>query len=357
VLYITPPHNYPFTSCEPEPPELVELQLRYREAIRSRGDQRGTPANPDALRVLIYQMRDDLAAMLKLEADRHAELMQGLAATPAAVGEYLRDSGLVAESPARARLPARIEGRDGAEMVLVAGGPFLYGSTQHDWLASDDEKPQRTLTLPDFYIDRLPVTNRLYAKFLDQTRPSPETAAAWIDLSATRPRSRLRRQGEGYQVLPGYEEHPVTGVSWHGAKAYADWAGKRLPSEQEWEKAARGTDGRNWPWGNRWIDEQCNVDRRVGNTTPVGAYGNSPSPCGCFDMAGNVWQWTRSIISHAPGEADDRVIRGGCWRNTSTNARCASRGSWRMTHRDDHIGFRCVIDAPEPQAAPSRQAP
>jgi hypothetical protein len=133
VMYITLPRSYPFTPCEPEADDLADLQCRYREAIRTRGDQRGTPGSPDALRVLIYQMRDDLAALMKLEEDRHREVMQGLATTPAAVGDYLIGAGLVVERPAP--IPATVIGRDGAEMVLVAAGPFTYGSDLHNWLS------------------------------------------------------------------------------------------------------------------------------------------------------------------------------------------------------------------------------
>jgi len=154
-------------------------------------------------------------------------------------------------------------GRDGRPMVLVPAGEFYFG-------------PDRVkLTLPDFYIDRYPVTNAEYKKFVEATgAPEP---THW-------------RRGTWPE---GKADHPVVNVTWEQAAAYAEWAGKRLPTEEEWEKAARGTDGREWPWGSTFDPSRCNTNESgIWDTTPVGKYSPAgDSPYGAADMAGNVWEW------------------------------------------------------------------
>jgi formylglycine-generating enzyme required for sulfatase activity len=142
-------------------------------------------------------------------------------------------------------------------------------------------------------------------------------------------------------VKAGYERHPVTGVSWYGAAAFAAWAGKRLPSEQEWEKAARAIDGRTYPWGEKFDSERCNtIEAEVEDTTPVGRHGDAGrSAYGCEDMAGNVLEWTGSLWSE--GE-EERVMRGGSWELDSTAAACASRILDRPQDRSVSVGFRCA---------------
>src|SRR3972149_1026879 len=151
-------------------------------------------------------------------------------------------------------------GRDNRPMVLVPAGEFLFGP--------DLEK----VTTEAFYIDRFPVTNVEYKKFVEET--GHEDPAHW------------RRE-----TWPeGKADHPVVQITWQSASAYAEWAGKRLPAEIEWEKAARGRDGRMWPWGNAFDPNRCNT--ASSGTPPVGMYSpRGDSPYGCADMAGNVWEW------------------------------------------------------------------
>ena len=171
------------------------------------------------------------------------------------------------------------------EMILIPAGEFLMGSDpQTDREAEDREQPQHSVYLPDYFMAKTPVTNAQYLAFVQSTGHHPPDH--WED-----------------ELPPaGKHDHPVVHVSWHDALAYCGWltqvTGKsfRLPSEAEWEKAARGTDGRVYPWGNQWDAERCNTkESDIGATTPVGAYPQGASPYGLLDMAGNVWEWTISL--------------------------------------------------------------
>jgi len=199
--------------------------------------------------------------------------------------------------------------RDGKEMVRVPAGKFLYG---------DD---RREVELPEFWIDKAPVTNAEYARFVAETRHKPP--AHW----------------EGKTPAKKIADHPVVNVSWDGATAYAAWAGGFLPTEEEWEKAARGTDGREYPWGE-WAEGRCNSKKAgIGGTTPVGKYSpQGDSPYGCVDMAGNVWEWTASKHEHG-----GRVLRGGAFDVAGAGVRCAFRLRLGPHSWDGDVGFRVAV--------------
>jgi len=203
-------------------------------------------------------------------------------------------------------------GRDGRPMVLVPAGEFYFG-------------PDRVkLSLPDFYIDRFPVTNAEYKKFVEATgAPEP---THW-------------RRGTWPE---GKADHPVVNVTWEQAAAYAEWAGKRLPTEEEWEKAARGTDGREWPWGSTFDPSRCNTNESgIWDTTSVGKYSPAgDSPYGAADMAGNVWEW----IGGKPSPLR-MPLRGGDWLDTKEEARTHSRRMHTPKRKNDFIGFRCAADS------------
>ncbi|MDY7078466.1 MAG: SUMF1/EgtB/PvdO family nonheme iron enzyme [Chloroflexota bacterium] len=203
----------------------------------------------------------------------------------------------------------RIWERDGKEMVRIPAGAFLYGDKH------------RRLELPEFWMDEAPVTNAEYARFVTAVgRKPPEH---W----------------QGETPPEQIANHPVTHVSWHDAIAYAEWAGKRLPTEEEWEKAARGTDGRDYPWGyENPTPELCNFGLNERATTPVGKYSpQGDSPYGCVDMAGNVWEWTAN--DHENG---GKVLRGGSWYHFQTYVRTDYRLNRTPAYRTYDIGFRCV---------------
>jgi formylglycine-generating enzyme required for sulfatase activity len=199
--------------------------------------------------------------------------------------------------------------QDGKEMVRIPAGEFLYGGKK--------EK----IKLPEFWIDKTPVTSAEYARFVAATGHEPP------------------QHWKGKTPSKQIADHPVTYVSWQDAAAYAKWAGKRLPTEQEWEKAARGTDGRQYPWGEQQpMRELCNFGNNEKGTTPVGKYSpQGDSPYGCVDMAGNVWEWTASDY-----DKSNKVLRGGSWRNDADLVRSASRFWYNPGYRLNNVGFRCA---------------
>jgi formylglycine-generating enzyme required for sulfatase activity/predicted MPP superfamily phosphohydrolase len=230
--------------------------------------------------------------------------------------------------------------KDNTEMVLVPAGPFLYGSKEDDKIASQDEKPQRVIELGAFYMDVFPVTNEKYCLFLNDVKPGEDTLEKWIELQVkwVSVKCMIIKKNKEYSVEPGYEMHPVINVSWFGSHAYARWAGKRLPTEQEWEKAARGTDGRIYPWGNKFRPDFCNVNYNIGSTTNVDCFPQGKSPYGFYDMAGNVWEWTSSFYSK---DKNNYVLRGGAWNRPWDTCRCAAR-VYVQAVSSYHIGFRCA---------------
>lgn len=231
---------------------------------------------------------------------------------------------------------------DKGEMVLVPEGSFLYGSLEDDKMASSNEEPQRIIDLPAFYIDKYLVTNDQFCSFLNNASPDKNTLEKLIDLTegVGRERCRIGLQEKNFQIEEGYQNHPVIYVSWFGASAYAEWAKKRLPTEKEWEKASRGTRGSIYPWGNEFDKNLCNsFESGSRSTTAVDHFSAGKSPYECFDMAGNVWEWTDSWYNK---EEIWRVVRGGSWFDGSFDCRCACRSYEFPNSRFHIIGFRCA---------------
>ena len=226
------------------------------------------------------------------------------------------------------------------EMILVPAGEFLMGSDPlKDKRAIDPEQPQHVLYLPNYYLAKTQVTNAQYWAFLQST--GYERPRHWQDKTPPR----------------GKKKHPAVYVSWNDAIAYCRWLAEvtgrpyRLPTEAEWEKGARGTDGRIYPWGDQWDAKRCNtIESGKADTTPVGAYPQGASPYGLLDMAGNVCEWTSSLYQAYPYRADDgredlsssnrRVLRGGAFDYVERDARCASRSWYDPSLRSWGEGFR-----------------
>jgi len=231
---------------------------------------------------------------------------------------------------------------DSSEMVLIPAGTFLYGSREDDEQAYSDEKPQRVIDLPAFYMDTFPVTNEQFCRFLNDRIPGERDLKRWIKLegSYNKERCRIKKKGGSYGIEKGYEVHPVIYVNWHGASEYAKWADKRLPSEQEWENAARGADGRIYPWGEKFDKNLCNSSEGgIGGITEVNRFSKGKSPYGCYEMAGNVWEWTSSFYDD---DKDTYVLRGGSWDSGASKCRCAYRIRYLPLLRYLTVGFRCA---------------
>jgi formylglycine-generating enzyme required for sulfatase activity len=250
-------------------------------------------------------------------------------------------------------------GKDGAPMVLIPEGPFTMGTDDvgPGWhQGNPNEHPEHTVTLKSYYIDQFEVTIARYAKFLEATKYS--TPPSWDD-----------------DAVMSAGDRPVVGVDWQDAKAYCTWAGERLPTEAEWEKAARGTDKRRFPWGDMqpFVDI-ANYNRGLWVSYPItlapvtsGAEGMSirhglknggKSPYGLYHMAGNAAEWVadwydREYYAKAPkenptgpAEGEKKVLRGGSWGDPPRSIRVTARFSADPEFRDTSIGFRCAMDAP-----------
>ena len=235
-----------------------------------------------------------------------------------------------------------------SKMVYVPAGTFYYGSQIDDRLTRDNESPQTLIGQTAFYIDIFNVTNDQYCEFLNNKMPDKDKLKLWISLKGgfrsgmlRKERCRIRKKMSGtYKVEKGYERHPMVYVSWIGANEYAKWVGSRLPTEQEWEKAARGVDGRLYPWGDEFNWKLCNSreDGKRG-TTEVGKYPEGKSYYGCYDMAGNVWEWTDSWYNDTKRH---RVTRGGSWFFDHSYCRCADRNGIAPDDWIFNTGFRCA---------------
>jgi len=264
--------------------------------------------------------------------------------------------------------------KDGMVMLYVPAGEFTMGSDADDALAecqkyrSDcqrewfvNEEPPHAVSLDAFWIDQTEVTNKMYALCVEAGVCEP-------------PKSLDSSMRASYYGNPDFDNYPVIYVDWNMANAYCEWAGRRLPTEAEWEKAARGVDGFVYPWGNEFdgaktnfCDKTCkfdwadqNFDDGYADTAPVGSYGSGSSPYGAYVMAGNVWEWVSDWYQsdyygtlgdnvsdpQGPSSGDSRVLRGGSWDTGSLNVRAAIRDGVDPSNSCNNLGFRCARSLP-----------
>ncbi len=246
---------------------------------------------------------------------------------------YRKTVELAAKKTAFVHADLNLDSNSGS-MVFIPAGEFIMGND----LGKVDERPAHPVKLKSYYLDRHDVTNSQYREFV---------------------------KSEGYRVTSypytqefGSDEQPVVGVSWFDAEAYCKWAGKRLPTEAEWEKAARGGQGYLYPWGANWVSMRCNSrELNLGVTTKVGSFRDGISAYGVSDMAGNVWQWCQdyydsAYYTHSPKESPAgspggkfKVLRGGSWNEESFFLRTTNRRGENPNVRLNNIGFRCAKDS------------
>ena len=226
--------------------------------------------------------------------------------------------------------------KDGMEMVYVPEGSFEMGSATGD----DDEKPVRQVYLDAYWIDKYEVTNGQYKQCVDAGM-------------CTKPNGIHSNHRSSYYGTNTYANYPVINVDWYQAQTYCQWAGGDLPTEAQWEKAARGTDGREFPWGNKIPNSaMANFGNYKGDTVEVGTYPYRASPYGALDMAGNVWEWVRDRYGDydanetnnptGPSSGAFRVLRGGSWDLGTRGIRAADRYGDNPAAWGTYIGFRCV---------------
>jgi len=239
--------------------------------------------------------------------------------------------------------------RDLGWMVTVPAGVFTMGSD--DPRTNDENKPAHLMRMPAYKIDKYLVTQAEYARFVAAEHYRPPLN--W---------------DEG-RIVAGMALHPVTMISWYNARDYCAWAGKRLPTEAEWEKAARGTDARRWPWGDEMNPDNLNTYYKVRHTSAVNEYPQGASPYGVMDMAGNVQQWVADQFAPYPGTgaksdvfepkaldpnyqrgSDEkevlvyRVMRGGSWKSDPLSTTSYHRNYALPNYASDFFGFRCAMD-------------
>jgi len=366
VVVVQQRHNDLYRLLVEEPERLARLEAYFREEKRreeaqaARRAELATGERPEmaegmaAARPRVeaalepFTARHALRQLLTLHDEKEPDA-NFIDAPPGQLRDYIYLTRATAEPPPE---PAREAAIPIPDMVPVPGGPFTMGTHSEDIPALvkkyggeaglyQDEVPQHRVDVPAFEIGKYPVTNREYQAFVRAAGYRPPDG--W--------------EGEDYP--PGKGDHPVVNVSWQDATAYCRWVGEqtgrlfRLPTEAEWEKTARGSDGRQYPWGDEFDPELCNTAAGgPGGTTPVGQYPRGASPYGALDMAGNVWEWCSSLYKPYPYDAGDgrenlesegsRVLRGGSWGNAPNDARCACRVRAHPDDWFDNLGFRCA---------------
>jgi formylglycine-generating enzyme required for sulfatase activity len=346
--------------------EVVTLDPQYEEATRY---LHLAVTGEDVVEIR-RQLENEIAARQKAEAPakKEAEARRQTRRNAGKKAEMPRTpSGLVIATPenlaqllAQPEPPARVWWEQTEmELCRVEAGEFLMGSPEGQ--GGDNEHPQHAVRLDAYYMGRYPVTQAQYARFVRETGHR----APFVEQGQARPYNWDQKR----QTPPkGREDHPVVLVSWEDAAAYCKWAGLRLPTEAEWEKAAswvgatlRGRpqgQRRIYPWGDEWDAKRCNTSEGgKSETTPVGTY-SSPgdSPSGCSDMAGNAWEWCSSLYESYPYDPDDgrenletsgtRVLRGGSWDYDRFGARSAFRRRYYPGLLYGYCGFRCCVSPP-----------
>jgi len=340
------------TGIHPSVYELIRVLIEYKnpilagrclnEGLSDKELVRLETIKTDVAQALVETVENPKVALPAriVAGDRIGFLGDPRLVTPQTVNSY----------GAREYLIGREDGKGMSVMVEIPAGTFLMGSTDNDNLARDNEKPQREVYLDSYLIDKYPVTYSQYREFIEDKGYYQRrwwSDDGWECLEAQKRKSERWDARLGIVRLWNNNRFnkpnsPVVGVTWYEADAFARWCGKQLPTEAQWEKAARGIDGRIYPWGDNFDPKRCNCwksESPVGprNTTSVGIYPTGASPYGILDMAGNVWEW---CFDEYQGNFSGRVLRGGSWLITPDSVRVAFRG-WGVP--GGGYGFRCTL--------------
>ncbi len=326
----------PFCIREPCPEEDLEFLLSNRDWIYS-----STTPSKNHLNRLIKAVRRHLpkepekpakSIKIKEQAEEVKKEIKELEEMPKDVSD-VASKGIKVEKNKKGLWEAYYQ--DGIVMVYIPPGEFTMGSDDYD-----NEKPPHNVFLDGYWMGKYEVTFDQYDKYCGETNQEEPQDIGW-----------------------GRGKRPVINVSWHDAAAYCDWLSKKiglkfkLPTEAQWEKAARGEDGRRYPWGKREPDGKlANFDLSIGKTSPVGSYLQGASPFGMLDMAGNVWEWCADWFNEdyyknsphknpmGPKSGSYRVLRGGGWLNSARYIRCAYRVGYHPSYRLYFVGFRLCQD-------------
>lgn len=266
------------------------------------------------------------------------------------------DEGFTPVADKRPAAPSAAPPATPSAMIVIPAGEFIIGNNgrpTEEGSGDPDEMPEHKVYLDAYLIDKYEVTNAQYKAFVDATNHRPPKL--W------QPARAGSGSGEGITYPPEKADHPVVYVDWYDANEYCHWVGKRLPTEEEWEKAARGTDGRIFPWGNAFDVKKANTPQywlsqnKEGSTLPVGSFENGKSPYGVYDMAGNVYEWTANWYKPYPRNAEfnahygekNKIVRGGSWYDCLSygcglSAPSYNRSRFAPEIRNKGFGFRCA---------------
>lgn len=366
-----PPASSGEETASPQPSEPEPVRLSLAAWLRANW---GWAAVLGAGVVLIAASIFFMATLLLVPQDPPPEVALPTATSGPAPAPVDVDI-LPTDAPTSPPTPAVTITDQGHEMVLVPAGPFRMGTTQEELDALyalcstvqgfdcqaqefESELPARDVNVSTYYIDAYEVTNAQYAGFLTVAGNQTSGGKLWYD--ALGAGARLFATGDQWQSDPAYANHPVTEVTWYGAEAYCEWRGGRLPTEAEWEKAARfdpaSNTARIYPWGNDQPNAAlANFGVNVGGTREVGSYEAGQSALGLYDMAGNAFEWVLDWFTpnyedadtenpRGPDESEYRVIRGGSWGDNPFLLRTANRGFILPTAALNFVGFRCHKD-------------
>ncbi len=356
----------------------------YAESLQAGGRPRADGRTEEQWRTLLNQARDTLIDPDKrlehLSKIEQQEIKKGvkytgwkkkhLSTTEQGIEKRVKYTGWKKkhlsniEQPKAVLIDKALKTPNLDNMVLIPAGEFQMGNDEYD--SSENEKPAHTVYVDGFYIDKYPVTNEQYREFVD-ANPQWNNLGLYnfqFILRKFRDSDYLKDWHKG-KYPSGKANHPVNWVSWHAAMAYSQWVGKRLPTEAEWEKAARGgLVGNKFPWGNAISAENANYNKRVGETTPVGKY--PANRYGVFDIIGNVSEWCldewkskvyklseknnpisggsiERILDAYLTSKKNRVLRGGSWNSKDPDVRVSSRACLPPWKTNSFVGFRCVM--------------